>query len=128
MVHGDHGIVRACIMLITSRCVVAPIIIEGAKHPRFEEREGEKSNNLKYIHTILEHKLINTGENLLKIPHPRAHAPQSLSILRPISLLWQARGLETVGMQSHKLDLQLGQGQGLSGWGSAPPQRYFCIL
>ena len=55
---------------------------------------------------------INTGETLLEIPHPRAHAPQypSLSLLSnlfPIKL----RGL---GVQSYKL-LQLGHGQSLSG-------------
>ena len=36
--------------------IKAQIVIEGAKHPRIEEGEVEKLNNLKYITTVLEHK------------------------------------------------------------------------
>ena len=36
--------------------IKAPIIIEGAEHPRIEGGEVEKLNNLKFITTVLEHK------------------------------------------------------------------------
>ena len=71
--------------------IEAPIIIEGAKHPRIEEGKVEKLNNLKYITQVTIQwlkRFINTGDTLLKIPHPCAHAPQysSFSLLSPISL------------------------------------------
>ena len=45
--------------------IKAPIIIQGAKHPRIEEGEVEKLNNLQWLKWF-----INTGEVLLKIYHP----------------------------------------------------------
>ena len=36
--------------------IKAPIIIEGAKHPRIEEGEVEKLINLKLITRVQEHK------------------------------------------------------------------------
>ena len=60
----DYGMIHALYTYFLSQIGVskregmikAPIIIEGAKHPRIEGGEVEKLNNLKFNTTVLEHE------------------------------------------------------------------------
>ena len=84
--------------------IKAPIIIEGAKHPRIEGSKVEKLSNLKFITIVMQwyEWFINTGEALLKICHPVPKLHTTHLVLTPLSSLsynsYRARGL---GMQSY---------------------------